>query len=94
MQLTIKIETTLTIKKETIQIFETEILRKIDHKNIPTIDHILTIIRINPVIILEKETTIIKTDQEAILNHHTKITPIFQTQKIETIEPVRQNIRD
>ena len=48
----------------------------------------------DPVIILEIETTTIKTDQEAILNHYIERIPIFQTHKIKTIEAVRQNIKD
>ena len=90
-QETIKVKSILTIEIKTVQTFETEFIRIIDHKTIPTIERIIINKIIDPVIILQLETTTIQTDQNTILNHHIEIIPSFQIHKIKTIEAVRKS---
>ena len=78
---TTETETTQTTETETTQIMEIETIRLIDHSITQTEDQFIIIIRTDPVITLEKEATINRTDQELILNHRIAIILNFQTHK-------------
>ena len=60
------------VEIETNQIVGIENIRILDCKTTP-IDNMIIIITIDAVIVLEKETTNITTDQEIILSHHIEI---------------------
>ena len=72
------------IEIETTQIVKIESVRTIDHKTTPKLDHIIIIISIDPVIILEKDTTTIKINQEVILSQHIEKILNILTRKIKT----------
>ena len=78
------------IELEANQIIEIEIIQMIDHKTTPTVDDIIKIIMIDQVIILEVETTTIRTDQEIILCHHIEIVFNFEINKVKIIEAVHK----
>ena len=59
---------------ETFQIIVVGITLLMDHKTILTIDRIMKIIITDPLIILELETTTIKSDQENFFSHRVEIT--------------------
>ena len=91
---TTKTETTQTTEIETAQTMEVESIRITDHKTIQTIEHNKKLILIiDPVITLEKETTIIRTDRETILNRCNGKILNFQTLKVKTKESPHQNIK-
>ena len=81
------------IEIETIQENKFEITRKIDHKTTPILGHIIIIIIIDPVITLEIDTTIIRTDQKFVPSHHIEIILNNQTNKVKTTEAVHENIK-
>ena len=81
------------IEIETIQENKFEITRKIDHKTTPILGHIIIIIIIDPVITLEIDATIIRTDQKFVPSHHIEIILNNQTNKVKTTEAVHENIK-
>ena len=72
----------------------TEITPTIDHRTVLTADHRITIIIMEPVKFLEKESIVIKTDQKTTLNHLIEIIHNIQIDRTKTIKVVYLNIND
>ena len=76
------------------QIIIAETTLTTDHNTILTIERIIRIIMVDHVIILEIESTPIKTDHEINFSHRIETNHNIQIYKIKTTEVVHQNIND
>ena len=77
-----------------IQIIVTETTLTTDHNTVLTVERVIRIIMVDHVIILEKESTPIKTDHEIIFSQRIETNHSIQIYKIKTTEIVHQNIID
>ena len=86
-------ETLQIIEIENIQSIKFDITQFRDDKKNQTTDQKIKNLIIDPVIILEKETLTIKTDQKNYLSQHIELLLNIQTSKTKTKEKVLGNIK-
>ena len=72
---------------------ETDFILIVDHETTLTINHIITITMIDPVITPGIETTPAQIDRETILSHHIETTIRIQIHIVKTTE-IHPNIKD